>query len=164
MSVAAQLAIREWINARTDLVGEGLPLEGGAYLREQRSPAYGAYAVILRTSEGVTSVVAEAAAELGIARVQFLVYAGTEVKAELAAAALRKAFETLTGCPEPCGTTGVMVLVADNYLGPLFVPHVGDTGEEFCFQVNADFVLRDDSLGGHDDRIHAHHGQPCRWR
>jgi hypothetical protein len=145
VSVAAQAAIRAWINGRADLVGDGLPLARGAYLREQRSPADGGYAVISRTSEGVTSIVAEPAPVLAVARIQCLVYAGTEEASEAAAAALRSAFETLEGNPEPCGGTGVTVLTADNHIGPLFVPHAGDTGEIYSFQVNADFVLRDDS-------------------
>jgi hypothetical protein len=145
VSVAAQAAVRAWVNGRADLVGDGMPLSRGAYLKEQRSPADGGYAVISRSSEGVTSVVAEPAPVLAVARIQCLVYAGTEEASELAAAALRTAFETLTGNPEPCGDTGVTVLAAGNHLGPLFVPHPGDTGEIYSFQVNADFVLRDDS-------------------
>lgn len=140
MSVAAQSAIRAWVNA-SSIVGDGNPLSGGAYLREQRSPADGAYAVLMRQSEGVTSVVAEQDGSMGVARMQFVVYAGTEDAAENAATALRSLIETLTGAPQPCGTTGVKILVSDNWVGPLQIPVSPDTGEIFAFQVNADFVL-----------------------
>jgi hypothetical protein len=141
MAIAAQDAIRAWINARADLVGEGLPLNRGAYLREQRSPADGAYTVLSRGSEGIGSVVAEGGDGIGTARMQFLVYAGTETASEAAAAALREAFETLQGCPEPCGSTGVTVRVAYNHLGPILIPVAPDAGEIYCHQVNADFLL-----------------------
>lgn len=141
MAVVGQAAVRDWVNGRADLVGAGNPLDAGAYTREQRSPAYGAYVVVTRNSEGTTSIVEEPAPEIGVARIQFLVYAGTEVAAENAAVMLRKAVEGLQGAREACGSSGVTVLAADNWVGPLFVPHVGDTGEEYCFQVNADFVL-----------------------
>lgn len=134
--------MRAWINARTDLVGDGNPLSRGAYLREQRSPADGAYCVLSRSSEGTTAVVAEAAPGLGVARVQALVYAGTEVAAENAASALMEAFQSLLGCPEPCGDTGTHVLVASNHVGPLLIPPPPDTGEIYSFQVQADFLLR----------------------
>jgi hypothetical protein len=141
VSVAAESAVRAWVNA-LPITGPGNPLSRGAYLHEQRSPADGAYAVLSRTSEGVTNVVAENDGALSIARMQCLVYAGTEPAAELAAAALRSAIEKLAGSPQPCGTTGVTVLVTDNLLGPFLVPHYGATGEQFCFQINADFLLR----------------------
>jgi hypothetical protein len=143
MSVAAQDAIRAWVNARPDLVGDGMPLSRGAYLREQKSPADGGYTVIQRGSEGTTDVVAEDSTSLGVARMQCLCYAGTETAAEQAAKALRQAFEGLNGSPELCGATGVYVMVAFNHLGPIAIPHIGTTGEQFCFQVNADFLLRD---------------------
>ncbi len=140
MSIAAEAALRAWVNARP-IIGEGQPLARGAYLREQASPADGAYAVLQRNPEGVSSG-AYIEAEDGLfttARLQAMVFAGTEEAAENAAAALRGEFEKLTGCPEPCGTTGVTVLVADNHNGPFAVP---GTNEQFCFQVGADFTLR----------------------
>lgn len=140
MAVAAQDAIRAWINNRADLVGEGNPLSRGAYVREQRSPADGAYVVLQRQSEGTTNVTAEPGGP-SIARMQSLCYAGTQLAAENAAVALRKAYESLSGCPEMCGTTGVRVLVSDNWLGPFEIPPPPDQGEIYAFQVNADFVL-----------------------
>jgi hypothetical protein len=61
--------------------------------------------------------------------------------------ALRNAFERLSGCPEPCGDTGYMVLVSENWIGPIDVPHVGNDGEQYAFQVGADFLLRNDNIG-----------------
>lgn len=141
MSLAAEAALRTWINGHSALVGDGNPLALGAYLRAQRSPGSGAYAVISRSSEGVTNIVAEADSAFSTARMQCLVFAGTEQSAEAAAAALRTLFETLTGCPEPCGDGATIIRVADNHLGPLFIQAGADNGEQYCFQVNADFVL-----------------------
>src|SRR5262249_21782028 len=122
------------------IVGEEQPLSRGAYLIEQRSPADGAYAVVLRTSEGVTSPVAEDGA-IGVARMQFIVYAGTVDASENAGKALRALIETCTGLPQQCGDTNTRILVADNYLGPFAIPPAPDAGEVYAFQVNADFVL-----------------------
>lgn len=72
------------------------------------------------------------------ARIQAMVFAGTGEASENAASALRSAFEELTGCPERCGDTGVLVLCADNHNGPFLV---AGTSEQFCFQVGADFLL-----------------------
>lgn len=139
-SPSAQIALRAWVNARSDLVGEGNPIPQGAFVREIRSPADGAYVVLARQSEGVTNVTAEPGGP-SIARIQSIVYAGTVEVAENAAGALRAAYESLSGCPELCGDTGVKVLVADNYLGPFAIPPAPDAGEVYAFQVNADFVL-----------------------
>jgi hypothetical protein len=139
MSVAAQSAIRAWINA-SPLVGDGNPLSRGAYLREQRSPADGSYCVLSRNSEGVGDLVAEDAV-FTRARIQALVYAGTEEAAETSAAALRSAFEALQGLPALCGTTGIKIMVAENHIGPLLIPIAPDSGEIYCFQVGADFIL-----------------------
>jgi hypothetical protein len=139
VAVSAQSAIRAWVNA-SPIVGEGNPLSRGAYLIEQRSPADGAYTVLLRTSEGVDSPVAEDG-RVGTARMQFLVYAGTVDAAENAAKALRDLIETLTGAPQPCGDTGSRILVSDNQLGPFAIPPPPDAGETYAFQVNADFLL-----------------------
>lgn len=139
VSVSAQAAIRAWINA-LPIVGDSLALARGAYLTEQRSVADGAYVVVSRTPEGVTNVVAEDGA-VGLARIQCLVYAGTQEASEAAGKALRAAFETLTGCPSKCGNTGVTIMVADNYLGPFLIPVAPDAGETYAHQVNADFLL-----------------------
>lgn len=138
MSIPAETAIRDWINARAGLTGEGMPLEMGAFLRQQRSPETGAYVVVWRQSEGVSDLVAEESL-VSVARMQFLVFAGTEDASEKGAAALRTAFETLSGCPEPCGKSGHTVVTSDNLVGPFFVDN--PAGEPYCFQVNGDFVL-----------------------
>ena len=137
MSVAAENAVRSWINSRP-IVGDGQPLALGAYLANQRSPDSGAYAVVLRNPEGGGRPMVAEDSALSVARMQAMVFAGTIEAAEAAAAALRSEIETLTGVPEPCGDTGVLVLVADNLNGPFAVP---GTGEQYCFQVGADFVL-----------------------
>lgn len=137
MSIAAEQAVREWVSARP-IVGEGRPLAMGAYLRRQRSPDTGAYTVLSRQSEGVTRVVAEDGG-VSVARIQFLVFAGTEEAAENAAAALRSEVEKLTGCPERCGDTSTWVLAADNLTGPMFIDN--PAAEQYCFQVGADFLL-----------------------
>lgn len=141
MSVAAEAAVRAWINARP-ITAAGQPLANGAYFRDQRSPAGGAYAVIARGPDPGPGIVAEDSA-VTRARIQAYVYAGTVEAAESAASALRGEFETLTGVPEPCGDTGVLVLVADNHTGPVFVPQPADTGENYCFQVGTDLLLTD---------------------
>jgi len=141
MSVPVETALRAWINARTStLVGPGNPLSNGAFLRDQRSPADGAYAMVERSAESPATVVAEDGWFTN-ARLNCMVMAGTQQSAEAAAAALRSAFETLTGMPEWCGATGIRVLVADNHLGPVNLPQPPDSGELFTFQVSADFVL-----------------------
>lgn len=133
-------AIRQWINGRSDLVGIGNALPQGAFIREIRSPADGAYVVIARQSEGVTNVVAEPGGPQ-IVRIQHITYAGTEQASEAAAKALRAAIESLSGQPVVCGDTGIKILVADNYLGPFAIPPAPDAGEAYAYQVNADFVL-----------------------
>lgn len=139
MSTAAESAVRAWINSRP-IVGVGQPLSRGAYLRDQASPADGAYAVIARNPEGANPLgpPAEDDGAITIARIQAQVYAGSEDAAERGAAALRSEIDKLTGKPEPCGDSGVTVLVTDNRNGPFFVP---GTAEAYCFQVGADFLL-----------------------
>lgn len=138
MSIPAESAVRAWINA-LPIVGDGNPLSRGAYLREQRSPADGAYAVIMRTPQGVTAPVAEDD-QVDTARMTCTVYAGTEQSAEEAAAALMTAIAALNGRPEPCGGSGVVVLVTDNRTGPSYAGFAPE-GENHAFQVGADFVL-----------------------
>jgi molybdopterin biosynthesis enzyme len=124
------------VNSRADLVGPGNPLPVGAYLHTERSPADGGYAVI---SAG-PSLVAEDPA-IATARVTALVYAGTQEAAENAAVALGNAVRTLTGAPQPCGDTGVMILVHDNMTEPADMPVPPDGGEAWCQVLSADFVL-----------------------
>lgn len=135
--IAVERALREWVNARP-IVTAGGPLPRGAYAKLQRSPAAGAYAVLQRNPEGIPVGPVAEDGSVVVARMQAMVFAGTVEAAEDGAAALRSEFETLTGRPQPCGDTGVTVLVADNHNGPFAVP---GTAEEYCFQVGADFML-----------------------
>lgn len=141
MSIAAEAAIRAWVNSKTALVGAGRPLSNGAYLRQQRSPDSGAYLVLARVPGGQDLVAEQDPGALDTARIAASIYAGTEEAAENAAAAYATAVQDLTGNPEPCPGTGVRVLVSDNVTAPAYVPQPADTGEPYCFTVTADFVL-----------------------
>jgi hypothetical protein len=139
--IQATAAVRAWVNGKTnDLVGPGNPLANGAFLLPQRSPDSGAYAVLMRLASPRPDAVAEDADPLN-ARVGALVYHGDYELSELAAAALADAWNNLNGNPERCPGTGVTILVADNVTLPLYVPQPPDTGETYCFQVTADFML-----------------------
>lgn len=138
--IAAETTLREWVNGQPGLTGKGNPITQGAFLHEQRSPLDGAYAVVHRLA-GPGQVVAEQSSELTTAGIAFLVYSLTEDVAEKAAKALATAIETLTGIPQRAGDTGVSVLVHDNLTGPVYAPQPPDSGEQFCFQVSADFML-----------------------
>lgn len=150
--LAAEAAIREWVNGRPDLIGDPEQADGdgagpvgrGAYLRTQRSPADGAYLVISRALPGGSEAgVAEPSPSLGTARIIAQAYAGTEEAAEQAAAAYANAVAGCTGDPQPCGTTGLWILSHDQLAGPAFIPAGPTTGEEYCFQVTAEFLLAD---------------------
>jgi hypothetical protein len=143
VAVAAETAIRAWINARADLTAAGGPLALGAYLngRQPRSPAAGAYALLIREpGQSSVGVVAEAI-DPSTARITAHVYAGTIEAAEAGATALANAWQTLGGSPEPCGGTGVTVLVAGNFSDPSYVPMPATGGEQHCFSTSADFLL-----------------------
>ena len=143
MTANAAVAMRAWINARAGLTGKGNPLSRGAFLagHQPRSPADGAYALVFRMPGVRNDVVAEDS-NPSIARLQFMVYAGTIEAAETAVVALSEAFNDLNGLPEPCGSTGVMVLVTDNLSDPGYVPMPGSGGEQHAFQVSCDVMLR----------------------
>jgi hypothetical protein len=139
--IPAQQTLRAWVNSKTSsLVGQGLPLSRGAYLRQQASPADGAYATVHSTGKPGDAV-AESDPGLSTVSAAFLVFAPVEETAENAAAALASEIELLTGMPQAAGSSGYMVLVADNLRGPVSVPQPADSGEPYCFQVTADFAL-----------------------
>lgn len=140
--IAAEQAVRDWTNAKAELVGAGNPLANGAYLLQQRSPADGAYAVITRSlAAGTPRPVAESDNPARV-RMSAQVYAGTVEAAENAAAALATTWDALQGCPEPCGKSShVLAVATDNLLGPMYMPTPADTGEPYQFMVSADFVL-----------------------
>jgi hypothetical protein len=136
--IAAEDAIRTWANMRTALVGAGRPLANGVHLSPPiRSPAQGAWALASRVGAGPGGVAEDGA--VSVARIQFDVYSLDEIAAEKAAAAIATEIETLTGAPQAAGQ--VLILVHDNLSGPVFVPQPADSGEPFCFQVQADFML-----------------------
>lgn len=141
MSVAAEQAWAAWVNSHPVLVADGGPLPGGAYLGAQvRSPANGAYAVGSRQSQATPGIVAEDQA-VDVARISALIYGGTVESAEAAAAAYANAVAQLTGRPVPMGGSGVTCLAYDNLSGPMFVAQPSGGGEEFTFEVAADFVM-----------------------
>jgi hypothetical protein len=139
MAVSAETAIRAWIMANPALKKR---LPRGAYLngKQPRSPAHGAYALLTREPGLDPDVVAEPGGPVRT-RVTAHVYAGTIEAAEAAAGALSDAWLALAGRPEPCGHTGVLVLVADNHSGPGYVPMPGAGGEQHMFTVSATFIL-----------------------
>jgi hypothetical protein len=75
------------------------------------------------------------------ARISAIVYAGTTEAAEDAAVAYANTVARLTGAPQLMGDTGVLCLVHDRLTGPQFVAQPGEGGEEFAFEVAADFVM-----------------------
>jgi hypothetical protein len=140
MAVAAETAVRAWINAQGDLTASGGPLPAGAFLVKPRSPAAGGYALLTRNQTTTKTVIAEAD-NPSMARVSASVFAGTIEAAEAGAVALASAYQTLQGMPEPMGDSGITCLVTDNVTGPSFVPQPPDSGEQYCFMVVADFML-----------------------
>lgn len=135
-------AVRAWANAQAGLTGEGNPLSRGAYLRSQRSPADGAYAVLGTVpARGRLGGITAEDARVRAHRVAAVIYAGTLEAAETAAAAYAQAVLSLTGNPVPMGSSGVTCLVTDNLSGPVLVPTPPDAGEAYAFAVEADFLL-----------------------
>lgn len=145
MAVSAELAIAAWVNSRADLIGtppdEPGPLGMGAYLRQQRSPASGAYAVIDRQGGPVGALIAEDN-PFDVAHIIAEIRAGTIEAAEAAAAAYATAVRGMNGNPQPCGDTKVIVRSADNVTGPQYVQQAQDSGEQWEFTVAADFLLQ----------------------
>jgi hypothetical protein len=144
MTVPAADAMRSWINKHpivTGLDGSDPLIQQGAFTGLQlRSPADGAYVLVNRVGDPPNSVGAEDNA-VPVCRIQASVFGGTPESAELAAGALRNAFEGLSGCPEDCGDrVGTRVLISDNVSGPSLMPPPQE-GEIYCYLVTADFVL-----------------------
>jgi hypothetical protein len=138
---AAADAVAAWVNARPGLAGEGCPLSRGAFTDGQiRSPADGAYALLLAEMGTDPQLTAEPGGPVR-ARITAHVYAGTVDASEAAATALLQAWQTLAGCPEPCGGTGVLVMAAANFSGTGLVPPPASGGEVYEHQASADFVL-----------------------
>jgi hypothetical protein len=143
MTVAAETAVRAWINGRPDLVGQPGspgPLGHGAYLIGQVFPSGGAFAVISRQQGPPQQMVAEDTGEIDCAQVIAEIFGGTQAAAETAAAAYADAVRSLSGAPVAMDKK-VTCLVADNVTGPLDVPVPPDQGELYMFHVTADFYL-----------------------
>lgn len=141
MSLPAEQAVRAWANGRTDLVGNGSPVSGGFYLLQQRSPASGQYAVLARQSVATPDVVAENDGGLDQARISTICYGGTQETAEAAAVAYANAVLSLSGRAVPCPGVPVTILASANLSGPMYVPMPADGGEQYAFEVGADFLL-----------------------
>jgi hypothetical protein len=141
--IAGQAAVKAWINARADLVGPGNRLPNGAHLKELRSPADGAYALVERQAATGTLAFAEDSPFTTV-RTVLSCYAGTHDAAELAAAALLAAIQECQGnlvpVTDPEGTA--VLRVTDKYVGPVFKPAAG-AEETYCFWVGADFIFSD---------------------
>ena len=137
MAVDAEGAVRDWINGRTDLAGEGMPLTHGAHLGRLRSPASGTYAYLLRIG-GTRALTAERPVDQ--ARISATVYGTTKETACLAATAYTTALEELDGIPTRMGPLAVCVTV-DNISGPLPIDDHETNREQYRYVVDADFYL-----------------------
>lgn len=134
--VTAVTAIRAWINTHPTLSGAGKPLPLGAFRTQSRSPGQGAY-VTLHRLDGTDALIAEEAADQ--ARIAGVVYAGTDEAAETAAVAYANALAALSGTPTPMGDA--ICLVVDDITGPLLVDNQAGDGEQWAYEVDADFFL-----------------------
>jgi hypothetical protein len=142
VAVDALTAIRAWINDNEDLTGPGQPISRGAYIegRQPRSPAHGPYALLILEAGINPDVVAEDI-NPSKARVTAHLYAGTVVSAHAAALALHNAWGDLNGAPEPCGDTGITVLVADDFTAPGYIAMPATGGEQHAFTTSATFMF-----------------------
>lgn len=143
MTAPASQALRAWINGRRDLTdGQGGgPLSLGAFPVQIESPGDGSYATVQAVPTARTQVIAEDD-RISTHRGSFMVYAGTIEAAENAAVALANAIRSLRGAPEPCGdAAGTTLLVHDNLTEPAEVPMPGVGGEQYAYNVSADFVM-----------------------
>lgn len=134
--VPAVAAVLAWINAHPTLSGPGKPLDLGAFRARPRSPGHGAYVLLFRL-DGSGALTAEEPADQ--ARIAGVVYAGTDDKAEVAAVAYANALEALSGAHVAMGDA--ICLVADDIVGPQFIDEHAGNGEQFAYQVDADFFL-----------------------
>lgn len=135
MAVDAEGAVRDWVNARQDLVGEGGPIPLGAHLGDGlRSPGRGAWVLLLRVG-GTRGLTAER--PMDIARISATVYGTTKETAAAGATAYATALEGLDGAPVAMGPL-VVCHVVDNITGPSAVP---DGSGEHRYLVDAEFVL-----------------------
>jgi hypothetical protein len=137
--VEAEGAVRAWLNARADLVGQGKPIQLGAHLTRLRSPGRGAYAYLLRVG-GLPALTAERPVDQ--ARISVTLYAPTKETAALAATAYASALHVLSlgGPPVPMGPNA-LCRVVDNITGPTAVDDHLSQREQHRYVVDADFFL-----------------------
>lgn len=129
--VDAKGAVRAWVNAQTDLVGDGHPLQLGAHLHRLRSPASGCYA-LLSVVGGSPALSAESPAHRARVSAQF--YGPTKEAVALAAVAYANAVAMLRFRTPMLGAA---CLVADDVTGPI----EAKDGDEPRHIVDADFYL-----------------------
>jgi len=142
--LAGDVLVRAWVNGRDDLTGQGGPLSGGAYDKEQAGSGPGGAYVVVSQTGGAGGPVAESGGELATVNVSMQVYSLTKENASRAATALFTAVDALTGLPEPCGDRAAAegwILVTDQVRGPIAIPQPGVGGEQFTYMVTADFML-----------------------
>lgn len=136
MALDGEGIVRNWINTRTDLVGQGRPVQHGAHLKRLRSPAAGAYAYILGIAQG-PDLTAET--PVSRCRVSATFYAGTKESASVAAVAYATVLETLNGRPEAMGD--FKCLIVDSISGPNPINDQDTTREQYRYLVDADFYI-----------------------
>lgn len=137
MAVDAEGAVRDWINSRTDLVGQGRPLQLGAHLGRLRSPGRGSYALLLRVG-GTGALTAERPVDQ--ARISATIYGTTKETAAQAAVAYANAVQELDGRPTAMGPL-VVCNTVDNLSGPLAIDDTDTNREQYRYVVDADFYL-----------------------
>jgi hypothetical protein len=136
--VTAVAAVLAWVNDHPTLTGEGNPLDQGAFRNQIRSPSRGAYLELARI-DGADALTAEEGVDQ--ARINGVVYAGTDEAAEAAAVAYANALSALSGTHTPMGDD-VICLVVDDIVGPQFIDdRAGSSGELYAYQVDASFFL-----------------------
>jgi hypothetical protein len=136
MAVDAEAAVKAWLNARLDLVGQGRPIPLGAHLGRLRSPGRGAYAHLLRVG-GSPSLTAESPVDR--ARVSATLYGTTKETACAAALAYATALERLDGIPTAMGP--LVCATVDNITGPTALDDHESAREQYRYVVDADFYL-----------------------
>jgi hypothetical protein len=116
-------AMRAWINSRTaTLVGEGMPLQGGAHLKYLQGSTPITYAYL----EELTSVRSADSPESPdmMAMLSAQVFGGTREAATTAAVALAEEISTqLCGCQ--AAVPGAVIFVSDDITGPSWFPDGG---------------------------------------
>jgi len=132
--VDAEGAVRDWINSRADLYGDGHPIEKGAHLRRLRSPIRGAY-VLLSVVSGSQAGSPEATTY--VARVSASAFGIRKEGAIRAATAYAAAVGGLAGVPVMMGSA--RCLYASAITGPIDLTELDE--DEPRYAVDADFTF-----------------------